>query len=323
MEDSGQRGPISERLLVLGVDGVVGANLALTLADRFRVLGLCRARAIALEGCEMVPWAVSDGAALEALVRRHRPRWIICCGPLASSSWDVPQPPFDAQQEAATVWGLAGLAAGLGSHLTVISTDAVFAGPRMFHGEGHPAGSLRPFAQAARHVEQALRPDDALMVRTHAYGWSPPGVEPGFAEQAWRSLVEGSACPLDPHRHATPILAADLAELLLVAYQRRLRGLYHVAGTERTSAYHFANELAAAFGLQHHLDRAADEPLRPLDWGHLDETSLDTRRARRALDRAMPMLREGLDRFAEQAANGFRARLQRPPPSAMLRGDAA
>ena len=107
----------------------------------------------------------------------------------------------------------------------------------------------------------------------------------------WESLIEGSPATFDPHQHATPILASSLAELLLLAYRRGLRGRYHIAGAERTSAYRFAMELAAAFGLRN-ADASTDEDPPPeTERPHLFETSLATRRAQRELASPMPMLR--------------------------------
>jgi len=323
MEDFGYRRPVSQRLLVLGVDRVLGANLALALSDRFAVLGLHQDRSVRLDGCQTAPWNRADRAALARLIRRHAPHWIIHGGPLACSSWDAPAQVPESQEEAETVSFLAGVSAEMGSRLTVLSTDAVFAGPRLFHGEDDHAFSRRSFARAARQAEQTVRDSGALLVRTCAYGWGPTGVEPGFAERVWQSLKEGACTALDPHRHATPILATDLAELLWLAYRRGLRGLYHVAGAERTSAYRFGGELAAAFGLRNRVTPAREDPFQPREPDQLQETSLATRRARRELDRPMPMLRDGLDRFAEQAVNGFRARLRLPAQSVVFQEAAA
>jgi dTDP-4-dehydrorhamnose reductase len=245
------------------------------------------------------------------MILDHRPHWIVHCGPLCASSWDAPAEAPSARDGGRTARRLALLAAEAGSRLTILSTDAVFAGPRMFHAETDPALDQGPGARAALGLEQAVRDSDALVVRTHAFGWSPAGIKSGFAERLWQRVREGASCPASPHCHATPILATDLAELLWLAYRRRLAGLYHIAGAERTSQRRFAAELAAAFGLAQ-----APSPMLegPFDSSEARETSLDTRRARRGLQRGMPMLRDGLERFAQQAVNGFRARLQSPSP---------
>jgi len=295
------------RLLIFGVESTVGANLALALLDRFAVLGLYEGHPVRLEGCRTASWNPADAAGARRLILEHRPHWILYCGRLCQSSWDMPQEKPGGEDECRTVRRLAGVAAEVGSRLTVLSTDAVFASPRMFHGETDPALNLRPFAQAALQVERAVRDSEALVVRTHAYGWSPAGNKPGFAERVWQCLLAASSCPSSPHCHATPILATDLAELLWLAYRRRLEGLCHIAGAERISQRRFAAELALAFGLTQGTELPREGPLESSDF---QETSLDTRRARRGLQRGMPMLREGLERFAQQAVNGFRARLQ-------------
>jgi len=310
MEDSWPWNPAPEKLLVTGVDGVVGANLALSLADQFEVLGLFQDRPVSLPGVSTASWDPADPAEWTALVHEERPRWILHCGPAASGSWDVPEPCPDPEAEARTVARLAQVAQEMEGRLTMISSDAVFAGPRMFHDEDAPAGSRQPFARAVRRAEEALEGTGALVVRTHAYGWSPAGTPPGFAERTWQTLIEGRRAPRDTDRHATPIPATELAEFLRMAYRRGLKGRCHVAGAERTTAYRFALEMAAAFGLSG-WEALAETRLFPhAEPNHLYETSLATRLARRELGRAMPMLREGLDRFAEQAANGYRARLQ-------------
>ena len=323
MEDFTHRSPLSQRLLVIGVDGVVGANLALALSDRFAVRGLYQHQAVELEGCQTAPWRPGDLAGLDSAVRQHRPQWIVYCGALASSSWDLPEQVPDAAEESRTLSRLARLAHESDAQWTVVSTDAVFAGPRMFHGENDPAASRSPLARAVRQAEQAALQTEGLVVRTHAYGWCPTETDSGFAQRVWRSLVEGAACSPDPYQHATPILATDLAELLWLAYRRGLRGLYHLAGAERTSAYRFAGELAAAFGLDNRRAPAQDHALETRRPAGLLETSLSTRRARCALGRSMPMLREGLERFAHQAANGFRSRLRAATRLRSLVNDAA
>lgn len=323
MDDFGHRKPDPEKLLVTGVDGIVGANLALSLGDRCEVVGLYQAHPVFLPGCTTARWQPAHPAQWSDLIRREGPQWIIHCGPLARGSWDVPKQPPDGQQEARTCTLLARVSARMGSRLTVISSDAVFAGPRLFHDEKAPPSSRQPFARAVRRAEEALEATGALVVRTHAYGWSPAGGLPGFAERVWETLIEGGSAYYDPDRHATPIPASSLAELLWLAYRRGLQGRYHISGAERTSEYRFAVELAAAFGLG-----SADAPTeegRP-DRGppdHLHETSLCTRRARRELGRPMPMLREGLNCFAQQAANGSRARLQCCVPRPAVTADAA
>jgi dTDP-4-dehydrorhamnose reductase len=302
--------PLGDDLLVVGIDTMAGSNLAAVLGNRFHVRGLHQTARYRLERCGTRPADLTDPHGLGRLVREERPHWLVYCGPLGLCSWDRPDEPVDAELETAVCRALADAADACNAQLTVLTSDAVFCGPRMFHSEKSPARSDTRRAEAVRQAEATLSDSDALVVRSHAYGWSPAGTPPGMAEQIWLELTQGESLPDLGDRHATPILASDLAEFLLLAYRRRLKGVCHITGAERTSAERFAAELAAAFNL----GRGPQLPGKPRatqpECRHIDETSLNTRRARRELQRPMPVLREGLERFAAQYTSGFRAQLQ-------------
>ncbi|MGC3968581.1 MAG: sugar nucleotide-binding protein [Pirellulales bacterium] len=129
-----------------------------------------------------------------------------------------------------------------------------------------------------------------------------------YAERMFHELTGEMPCPVDAVRHATPILATDLAERIGDAYRHNLSGLLHITGAERTSPYRFAAELAAALGVPGRFVQLTAAPERG-SRVNLEETSLNTTAFRRVTKRPLPMLREGLARFTEQAFNGYRQRI--------------
>lgn len=292
-----------ERLLVTGIDRPVGIDLALVLAQHCEVLGVYRDHVIETSALRTACWNTAGGASLAELTRDWRPQWILHCGPLAAANWDPVPAAGELAREAEAIEELTALSAAQSARLTVLSSDAVFAGPRMFHDEASETTATGRWAAAVRDLEQKLTARDTLVVRTHAYGWSPVSERAGFAERTWRGLSAGALTGVDGRRHATPILAADLAELLWRAREVRLDGLCHLAGAERTSPYHFAYALAAATNLA--LPHVSAANSASDDRAALEETSLSSRRARRALERATPLLRPGLERFAAQRHNGW------------------
>jgi dTDP-4-dehydrorhamnose reductase len=238
-------------------------------------------------------------AAVEAI----EPDWLIYAGSLSAANWDLPASDPAWEHEPSMTDGLIAACRRLKAKLIAISSDAVFTGPKMFHEESEPTKSTHHAAGLILQHEQRLIEGGALVARTHVYGWAPAGVEAGLVERIAQSLLDAAVPPVDGWRYATPILATDLAEFLLRAAERNLTGIYHLSGAERTNPFRLANELAAILGvpmprnLNVHLTPPSDS-----DW--LLETSLDSRRARRALGMPLPMLSEGLQRFAEQQAIG-------------------
>ena len=88
------------KLLVLGVDSVVGANLALSWANHYAVCGLFRRQPVALDGCSTARFDPKNEAAVQALMRQESPGWIVYCGPFGRGSWDVGWEIPDAEVEA-------------------------------------------------------------------------------------------------------------------------------------------------------------------------------------------------------------------------------
>lgn len=290
-----------EKLLVLGADRVVGAHLVELAAERFEVVAPSRA----------------DCDAPAELVLSHAPDWTVYCGAFSASTWDQVQP-AELSGEVARAATVAQAVAKTGGRLTVISTDALFDAPRLYHAEDSPTAGGHPLAETALAVEAAVEAAGAIVIRTHAFGLAPVGASAGFAQRVAEALMNGEAVQADGRRYASPIYAGDLAELLLACHEGGLRGVYHVAGAERVSQRRFAGELAASLGV----DWSLDESPRVLDRAAPSrlETSLICLRAQRALSQPMPWLRDGLQAFAEECHDLLRAA---DHSRAQLRGVAA
>ena len=85
----------------------------------------------------------------------------------------------------------------------------------------------------------------------------------------------------------------------------------HVGGAERTSPFRFAQELARTAGFDHRLVRSRAPEMvdgEPVTASY--ETSLGSRLVRRELSISLPLLRESISRFVEQATNGHREQIQ-------------
>jgi dTDP-4-dehydrorhamnose reductase len=290
------QGAPMHRVLLMGRASVLFDNLALTW-----------------QGCLPTFEAslFDSWAATAERIRVRRPEWIVYCGPAAVSSWESGA--TTCGDDHLLVGELARAAAGVDARLAVITSDRVFSGPAMFHDESEPtssderATSLRAIELAAMSVNENHR--RALVIRTHVLGWSATGES--FAEQIWHSLEERQAVELEGSVYATPILATDLAPLILRCFRAELHGVVHIGGAERTSPFRFGQELAAAAGFDRRLVRSNPADATPADAvGSALETSLASRRVRHEIDASLPLLRESIARFVDQANNGHRERLR-------------
>lgn len=306
-----------KRILIVGAESVVGANIAAEAARTHQVVALTSSHRVDIDGCDMLRH--SSGAPVASWLQQVQPDAVVHCGPASRSAWDTTsRSPVDESTVAdAAAWATA--CHDEGRHFTFLSSDAVFSGPWMFHDE--ESDSFCPSAEAtiirAAEEQVAQQASKALILRTNAYGWAPAGAPNGWVEQILVDLERRSLQGYDYIRHATPILATDLADILLRAIDEDLTGLHHVAGAERVNPLMFAQRLADLFEMPWLAVRRAEDPLDEPSVGFgAGETSLQTKKIRKALCVAMPMLSEGLQRLRRQQLAGFSDRLRPDSPVA-------
>ncbi len=301
-----------DKVLIAGIETVVGGNLAAGLAQQTSVTGVAFGEPTPITGIQLEPQVASSPEAVRQIIQRARPSRVVLCGNAARSGWDGSVPPGEADLEQTAWWSEATRESGV--QLTLISSDAIFTGPWMFHAENSHSLCPSPPAQTARDIEARVLADcpDALIVRTHAFGWQP-GEQSGWIESLLTRLERGFDTDLDCIRYSSPILATDLTEIISGAWTVGLSGIYHIAGAERVNPVQFASRLAEQFHLPIPLTMTRESLIdRPSGFG-CGETSLQTRKIRRALGVSMPLLGEGLQRLFQQHVEGFRGRLSGQP----------
>ena len=168
-----------------------------------------------------------------------------------------------------------------GSFLAYISTDYVFDGLRGMYREDDDTNPVSYYGRSKLLGEQFCR---GCIARTCViYGSRPASGKVNFALWLLNSLKSGKEVPVVTDQFITPTLNTNLAGMVLEAADRRLRGVYNLAGATRISRYDFALDLAREFGLDESLilpSRMEDMlwvARRPID------SSLDTSKARAEL----------------------------------------
>ena len=306
-------------ILIAGIESVAGGNLALVLADvfseiantsssRIRIVGLSFEQDIKLPGIECHTIAGADDAIVRDLASEPSVQFLLC-GAAGVSCWEQQPNPKRLAQLLERDLGIAQLAAEFSCNLTTLSSDAVFSGPWVFHDEDSESCCTSKEASLIRSFESEVMSvlPKALIVRTNALGWSSTG--DGWLEELLGDLTVGADRVFDQAAHATPILATDLADPLMRAWNQSVCGVLNVAGTERTNEVGIAKRLSLEFGLsRQELNTSAELSVLQTEFGK-GETSLQTAIAQDLLESCLPTISDGIRRLYEQSVNGFRDRV--------------
>jgi dTDP-4-dehydrorhamnose reductase len=244
-------------------------------------------------------------------VVRVKPDSIIHCAAATNVDWCEDHPQETELVNVGASSHLAAIASQLSARFLYVSTDSVFEGKQGNYTEADEPAPLNIYAKSKLCGEQEVlrRCPSALIARVNSYGWNAQD-KPSLAEWILGQLAAGKQVRGFTDVHFCPLLANDLAEILLAMLDRGLSGLYHVVGSERASKYEFARRVAMTFGFE--LERIVPTQLaeaklraaRPLD------VSLNTGKVRLALGRSMPDVESGLGRFRTLGEQGYPQRLK-------------
>jgi dTDP-4-dehydrorhamnose reductase len=299
-------------MLVTGASGLLGSNFVFAAAERGQPLVACHGRrAIRLPCAGNVALDLLDEAATRRLFDSIRPACIVHCAAAADVDWCESNPEAAYQINADASRRLALIASELGALLVLISTDSVFDGRRGSYDEAQEPTPVNVYGRtklAAEAFVAAGAPAN-LVIRTNFIGWSPGGRR-GLAEWVLSRLESGLPVPAFFDIRFSPLHATDLAHIVLDMIAAGLRGLYHVAASDSCTKYEFAMKLAQSFdfdptGIQRSSIGAAGlRAERPRD------TSLQTHKIARDLDKPMPLVGSGIERLRAQLDIGYRDRLR-------------
>lgn len=192
-----------------------------------------------------------------------------------------------------------------------VSTDSVFDGERGNYSEDDQPAPLSVYAKSKWRAEQEVlcRHSSPLIVRVNIYGWN---AQPKRSLGEWilEDLRTGQLVRGFADVYFCPMLANDVAEVLLAMLDRRLSGVYHVAGSERISKYDFATRVAKTFGLAADCIVPTSVVEARLPAPRPRDSSFNTEKVRTALGRPMPDVDTGLRRFLQLRENGYRNQLK-------------
>ncbi len=300
-----------ERVLITGVSGLLGSNLALVLSDCFEIIGTYHQHPLSLNNCEIVSMDIAQADKTWAIIRQVEPHVVIHCAAETRVDYceEHPEEAFRVNVEGTE--NVAKGAAHVGAKFVYVSTDSVFDGREGMYSEVSSPNPLNVYARTKLAGEGVLKQHvmDHLIVRTNIYGWN---ARPKFSLAEWilDRLDHGQTVPGFADIHFSPILANDLAEILVDMIRAGLWGIYHVGARERCSKLAFARMLCRVFDRDMVLIQPANSNEAGFKARRPKDTSFDVKKVTQVLGKPMPGIMDGLSRFRQLFEDGYVSRLR-------------
>jgi dTDP-4-dehydrorhamnose reductase len=299
------------RILITGASGLLGVNVAYEASQQNQVIGVANRLAYQSERFDLITQNLLAPGAVEALIDKVEPDWVIHCAALANLEACEANPQLAHQLNSELPGKLAAIVARGGARLLHVSTDAVFDGTRGDYNEADIPNPLSVYAQTKLAGEYAVAEanPDAIIARLNLFGWSLTGKR-SLAEFFFNSLQAGNQVFGFTDVYFCPLLANHLAQIFIHMLEADLHGLYHLVSSTASSKYDFGVEIAQRFGFDATLITPTSVTQSGLTAARSPNLTLSNDKLKSALKTPLPDLKDGLDRFYTLYQEGFPRKLQ-------------
>jgi dTDP-4-dehydrorhamnose reductase len=294
------------RILVTGVSGLLGINLAHEMMRTYDIVGVDRGK---LANAPFKIWKADllDSGALDAILNSVRPNWLINCAALANLD-DCENVPYLARALNTDLPAqMAKACRSRGVSFAHISTDAVFDGEKDgFYTEEDSPNPRGVYSQTKLDGERAVLDENknAIVARVNFYGWSLSGKR-SLAEFFHHNLTTNKSMSGFTDVIFCPMFVNHTVRTLIKMLEKNLSGLYHLVGTQAMSKYQFGVEIARKFSLKEGEISPKSIITSGLTARRSHNLALSTHKLSTALGQSLPEFSTGLDEFSAQYKQGF------------------
>jgi dTDP-4-dehydrorhamnose reductase len=297
-------------VLVTGVSGLLGSNLARMVSDCFDITGVLTGNHV-LPAPGRAPFKaitadLTAPGQVERIFDEAQPEMVIHCAAMTDVERCEAFPDQAARVNADLPGRMAKVAAQHRVQFLHISTDSVFNGEAGSYDEEDEPSPINVYSrtklEGERRVLEAY--PGALVARVIFYGWSWQG-QRSLAEWFYNNLSAGNCIHGFTDLVFCPLLVNDMVPILLKMLERRLSGLYHVVSSEAQSKFAFGRMLAREFGFDEELISPASYQTAGLKAPRSRMLNLKSEKLARALGEEMPAQTPAVRRFVQLHRQGY------------------
>jgi len=208
-----------KKMLITGVSGFVGSNLAVYFRDKYRVTGTYYKTPIRIKGCQTLQVDICNKNEVSGVISRVQPNIIVHCAAMTDIDECERKPELASRVNLVAVESLCRMVGPTGVQLVFFSTDQVYDSPRSQTQSCHEFSLLKPITMYARTKGKAEEMVKEFCVNYQVvrlalcYGMSA-GVNRCFTDGLDVGLRRRKPFTLFTNQFRTPILVDDVCVCL-------------------------------------------------------------------------------------------------------------
>lgn len=291
-------------MLITGVSGLLGNNLAYYFKDRYDVVGWYCSHKISIEGIHTRRVDITSEDSLEPIVAEYDPDVVLHCASLTDVDF------CENHKELARLINSVGTQRLINAcndskvKFVYISTDAVHDGSTGNFKETDHVNPRNYYGVTKYEGEQAVsEKENSLILRTNIFGWN---IQEKYSIAEWILHELSQRHPIKSFKNAyfSSIYTFEFARILNEILEKGLKGIYNCASRTSLSKYEFACVLAERFGFNKDLIQPVDINSFPFSAARGKNLTLNVDKLSRDLNIEFPTIEESLDYFYRDYVNG-------------------
>lgn len=286
-----------KRMLITGVSGLLGNNLAYYFREKYDILGLYFSHLVNIEGIQTQRADLLSEVSFKYIVREFDPDVMIHCASLTNVDF------CEMNKELTERVNISGAKVVVESikenhrKLVYISSDSVYDGYKGDFQESDPISPQNYYGLTKYEGElEVLKKENSLVLRTNIFGWNI---------QNKKSLGEWVLHELEANRringfkdaYFSSIYTMELARIIDIALKKNLTGVYNSGALDSCSKYEFCLRIADCFGL----DKTLITPISVDDFDFKarrgKRLTLNVDKLQKALDYELPTIDYSMNAF--------------------------
>ncbi len=296
-------------VLITGVSGLLGSNLAWCMKERFHVHGVYHTHPVKIVGVDTSPLDILSADGVRKTIESVGPDIVIHCASLANVDLCEKHPEEARRIHGEGTTNIVEALRGTKAKLIYISSDSVYEGVQGPYPEDRGVAPRNVYGRTKLEGEKAaaVHPDH-LILRTNIFGWNIQD-KTSLAEWILRELRAGRTVNGFQDARFSCLYTFELARLIELAISKKLTGVYNCGTSTACSKYEFACQLAEIFGLSEDLVKPALLKDSALMASRGQDLSMDVSSFENALGEPMPSTSACLTGFYRDSREGIPAKL--------------
>lgn len=299
-----------KKLLITGISGLLGGNLAYVLRDRYNIMGWYNDHKVSIPGVGSFRVDIGDKQSVKKFLFDCNFDIILHCASLTNVDYCEKN---KAETAIVNVEGTRNIVSACDNQdikLVYISTDSVYDGKRGNYIESDLISPCNYYGLSKYEAENVVKAHkNHIIVRTNIFGWN---IQNKHSLAEWILFNLENGCDINGFNDAvfSSIYTMEFAKIMNKMLDKGLTGIFNFGSRSSLSKYEFAILIAEAFNKDKSLIKSISIEDFSFSARRGKNLSLNTQKLSKALGEDLPSLEECVHAFFRDYESGLPGKLK-------------